>query len=229
MLWFAIGTAAVAPGVALLTYFYLKDKYDSEPLHMVIKIFLLGFLIVLPIMILQRGMTHWLGDNSFIESFLVSAGVEELIKWFVLYHMIYNHMEFDEPYDGIVYATAVSLGFATVENVIFALAHQASVGTLLVRALLPVSGHAMFGVIMGYYFGRSKFSTGWKSRRFMIFSLLLPVFWHGVYDWILNYTTQYWLWYIIPLMAFLWFGGIGKMYRANDRSPFRLTEAGGSD
>ncbi|MNR96463.1 Protease PrsW [compost metagenome] len=229
MLWLAIGTAAVAPGVALLTYFYLKDKYDSEPLHMVIKIFLLGFLIVLPIMILQRGMTHWLGDNSFVESFLVSAGIEELIKWFVLYHMIYNHMEFDEPYDGIVYATAVSLGFATVENVIFALAHQASVGTLLVRALLPVSGHAMFGVIMGYYLGRSKFSEGRKSHKFLIFSLLLPVFWHGVYDWILNYTTQYWIWYIIPLMAFLWFGGIGKMYRANDRSPFRLTEAGGSD
>ncbi|RUT36106.1 PrsW family intramembrane metalloprotease [Paenibacillus zeisoli] len=229
MLWFAIGTAAVAPGVALLTYFYLKDRYDAEPLHMVIKIFLLGFLIVLPIMILQRGMTHWLGDNSFVESFLVSAGIEELIKWFVLYHMIYNHMEFDEPYDGIVYATAVSLGFATVENVIFALAHQASVGTLLVRALLPVSGHAMFGVIMGYYLGRAKFSEGRRSHKFLIFSLLLPVFWHGVYDWILNYTTQYWIWYIIPLMAFLWFGGIGKMYRANDRSPFRLTEAGGSD
>ncbi|GIP20137.1 MULTISPECIES: glutamic-type intramembrane protease PrsW [Paenibacillus] len=229
MLWLAIGTAAVAPGIALLTYFYLKDKYDAEPLHMVIKIFLLGFLIVLPIMILQRGMTNLLGHNSFVESFLVSAGIEELIKWFVLYHMIYNHMEFDEPYDGIVYATAVSLGFATVENVIFGVFHQASVGTLLVRALLPVSGHAMFGVIMGYYFGRSKFSKGWKSRRFMLFSLILPIFWHGTYDWILNYTTQYWIWYIIPLMAFLWYGGIGKMYRANDRSPFRLTEAGRSD
>ncbi|USB34746.1 glutamic-type intramembrane protease PrsW [Paenibacillus sp. YPG26] len=229
MLWLAIGTAAVAPGVALLTYFYLKDKYDSEPLHMVIKIFLLGFLIVLPIMILQRGMTYWLGSHSLVESFLVSAGIEELIKWFVLYHMIYNHMEFDEPYDGIVYATAVSLGFATVENVIFALAHQASVDVLLVRALLPVSGHAMFGVIMGYYLGRSKFSVGHKRHKFLLFSLLMPVFWHGVYDWILNYTTQYWIWYIIPLMAFLWFGGIGKMYRANDRSPFRLTEAGGSD
>ncbi|WP_433946411.1 glutamic-type intramembrane protease PrsW [Paenibacillus sp. SN-8-1] len=229
MLWLAIGTAAVAPGVALLTYFYLKDKYDSEPLHMVIKIFLLGFLIVLPIMILQRGMTRWLGDNSFVESFLVSAGIEELIKWFVLYHMIYNHMEFDEPYDGIVYATAVSLGFATVENVIYAVAYHASVSTLLVRALLPVSGHAMFGVIMGYYLGRSKFSEGGKGRKFLIFSLFLPIFWHGVYDWILGYTTQYWIWYIIPLMAFLWFGGIGKMYRANDRSPFRLTEAGGSD
>ncbi|MBP1999515.1 RsiW-degrading membrane proteinase PrsW (M82 family) [Paenibacillus shirakamiensis] len=229
MLFFSIGTAAVAPGIALLTYFYLKDKYDSEPLHMVIKIFLLGFLIVLPIMILQRGLTIWLGENSFVDAFVISAGIEELVKWFVLYHMIYNHMEFDEPYDGIVYATAVSLGFASVENVIFALYHQATMGTLLIRALLPVSGHAMFGVIMGYYLGRSKFPGTKTTRWFMACSLILPIFWHGVYDWILENITQYWLWYTVPLMAFLWFGGIGKMYRANSRSPFRLTQAGRGD
>ncbi|WP_138492980.1 glutamic-type intramembrane protease PrsW [Paenibacillus pinistramenti] len=231
MLWFSIGTAALAPGIALLTYFYLKDKYDTEPLHMVIKIFLLGFLIVFPIMILQRGLTLWLGDNSFVYAFLISAGIEELVKWFVLYHMIYNHTEFDEPYDGIVYAAAVSLGFATIENVLFGLTHQASVGALLIRALLPVSGHAMFGVIMGYYLGRAKFSKGSRSRtgRYLLYSLMIPVFWHGVYDWVLNNITEYWLWYIVPLMAFLWYGGLGKITRANSRSPFRAMEASSRD
>ncbi|WP_223066609.1 glutamic-type intramembrane protease PrsW [Paenibacillus caui] len=229
MLWFSIGTAAVAPGIALLTYFYLKDKYDAEPLHMVMKLFFVGFLIVFPIMILQRGMLLWMGDNSFVYAFVISAGVEELVKWFVLYHMIYNHTEFDEPYDGIVYAAAVSLGFATVENVLFALTHQASVGTLVIRALLPVSGHAMFGVIMGYYLGRAKFSKGQKTGRFLAYSLVLPIFWHGVYDWILNNITQYWLWYAVPLMAYLWYAGYGKISRANSRSPFRAMEAGTRD
>ncbi|MNZ76510.1 Protease PrsW [compost metagenome] len=229
MLFFSIATAAVAPGIALLTYFYLKDKYDAEPLHMVIKVFCLGFLIVLPVMIVQRGLSMWLGDGSLVTAFAISAGVEEALKWFVLFHMIYNHTEFDEPYDGILYAAAISLGFASVENVIFALASHASISTMLIRALLPVSGHAMFGVMMGYYLGRAKFSTGWKSRKFLIYSLVLPMFWHGVYDWVLENVTQYWLWYIVPLMAFLWYGGIGKMYRANNRSPFRLTGAGRQD
>jgi protease PrsW len=229
LLWLSIGMAAVAPGIALLTYFYLKDKYDTEPLHMVIKIFLVGFLIVFPIMILQRGLVLWLGDNSFVYAFLISAGIEELVKWFVLYHMIYNHTEFDEPYDGIVYAAAVSLGFATIENVLFGLTHQASVGSLLIRALLPVSGHAMFGVIMGYYLGRAKFSKGRKIGRYLLFSLLIPVFWHGVYDWVLDNLAQYWLWYAVPLMAFLWYGGIGKMTRAISRSPFRPAEASSRD
>lgn len=229
MLFFSIATAAVAPGIALLTYIYLKDKYDAEPLHMVIKVFLLGFLIVFPVMIVQRGLSIWLGDHALVTAFGISAGVEEFLKWFVLFHMIYNHTEFDEPYDGILYAAAISLGFATVENVIFALASHASIGTLLIRALLPVSGHAMFGVMMGYYLGRAKFSSGWKSRKFLLYSLMLPLFWHGVYDWILDNVSQYWIWYIVPLMAFLWYGGIGKMVRANNRSPFRVTEASGQD
>jgi len=229
LLIFSILTAAVAPGIALLTYFYLRDKYDAEPLQMVLKVFLIGFLVILPVMILQRGLTIWLGDGPIVQAFVVSAGVEEALKWSVLFYLIYHHTEFDEPYDGILYATAISLGFATVENVIYAFASHATLGTMMVRALLPVSGHAMFGVMMGYYLGRAKFSTGWSNRKYLIFSLLLPLFWHGVYDWILDNLSQYWIWYIVPLMAFFWYGGLGKIYRATKRSPFRLTEAGGQD
>lgn len=222
MLVFSIVASALAPGLALLTYFYLKDRYDQEPLHIVVKIFLLGFLIVFPVMILQRGMILWLGDNPVVHSLFISAGVEELLKWFVLYHLIFNHTEFDEPYDGILYATAISLGFATVENIMYAWYSQAAFGPMMIRALLPVSGHAMFGVIMGYYFGHAKFSGGKSSRVFLLLSLLLPWMWHGLYDLILSMMTHYWLWFIIPLMVLLWYGGMGKVSRANNRSPFRL-------
>ncbi|MGM1046068.1 MAG: glutamic-type intramembrane protease PrsW [Bacillota bacterium] len=222
MLVFSIIASALAPGLALLTYFYLKDRYDQEPLHIVVKIFLLGFLIVFPVMILQRGMILWFGDNPVVNSLLISAGVEELLKWFVLYHLIFNHIEFDEPYDGILYATAISLGFATVENVMYAWYSQAAFGPMMIRALLPVSGHAMFGVIMGYYIGHAKFTDGKSSRGFLLLSLLLPWMWHGLYDLILSMMTHYWLWFIIPLMVLLWYGGMGKISRANNRSPFRM-------
>lgn len=222
MLVFSIIASALAPGLALLTYFYLKDRYDQEPLHMVVKVFLLGFLIVFPVMIVQRGMILWLGDNPVVESLIISAGVEELLKWFVLYHLIFNHTEFDEPYDGILYATAISLGFATVENIMYAWYSQAAFGPMLIRALLPVSGHAMFGIIMGYYFGHAKFPGTKPNRVFLILSLLLPWMWHGLYDLILNMMANYWLWFIIPLMVLLWYGGMGKISRANNRSPFRF-------
>ena len=94
--------------------------------------------------------------SLFLLAFAISAGVEELVKWFVLYHIIYNHTEFDEPYDGIVYAVAISLGFATVENVLYAIYQPATFGTLLVRALLPVSGHALVRGYDGVLFGKSQ-------------------------------------------------------------------------
>nr|WP_281363490.1 glutamic-type intramembrane protease PrsW [Paenibacillus lemnae] len=219
---FSVIASALAPGLALMTYFYLKDKYDQEPLHVVIKMFLLGFLIVIPVLILQRGMMLWLGDGPVVESLLISAGVEEVLKWFVLYHLIYNHVEFDEPYDSILYATAISLGFATVENILYAWYSQAAFGPMLIRALLPVSGHAMFGVIMGYYIGRAKFSGHETRRKFLLLSLFLPWMYHGIYDLILNVLTHSWIWFIIPLMVLLWYGGMGKITRANNRSPFRM-------
>ena len=222
MLLFSILTAAVAPGISLLTYFYLKDRYEAEPVHMVARVFFLGVLIVLPVMVIQRGLLLLWGDHPIFFAFAISAGVEELFKWFVLYHIIYNHTEFDEPYDGILYAVAISLGFATVENVLYAVIEQGSVGTLLVRALLPVSGHALFGITMGYYAGKAKFLQKPLGRKFLLLAIAAPIVEHGVYDWIMGSGTTYWVWFIVPLMGYLWIKGMRKIKRANARSPFAL-------
>ena len=189
---------------------------------MVIRMFVVGALIVLPIAVIQRGLAIGLGEEPFAYAFVISAGVEEAVKWFVLYHMIYNHTEFDEPYDGIVYAVAISLGFATLENVLFALLQPATIGSLLVRALLPVSGHALFAVMMGYYLGRAKFelSRG-KTRLDLALSLSLPIFWHGLFDYILLKMATYWALLMVPLMAYLWYRGAVKVRSANADSPLR--------
>ena len=41
------------------------------------------------------------------------------MKYLVLRWYNYPHDEFDEPYDGIMYAVAASLGFAAIENVMY--------------------------------------------------------------------------------------------------------------
>jgi RsiW-degrading membrane proteinase PrsW (M82 family) len=222
MLWVSVLAAAIVPGIALLAYFYWKDRYDAEPLPIVLKMFLTGVLIVIPIMIVQRGLMMIWGDHPFTFSFVISAGVEEFFKWFVLYHIIFNHTEFDEPYDGIVYAVAVSLGFATLENVLYAFLQPATMGTLMMRALLPVSGHALFGVFMGYSLGRAKFSTGKKIRLHLWLALLLPIVWHGLYDYLLLTVPSTWYWLVVPFMFLLWFRGMRNVNRANAVSPFRL-------
>lgn len=220
MMTLSVLTAAIAPGIALLSYFYLKDRYDSEPIGMVIRVFMFGALLVFPIMMLQRALVLGFGENPFVFSFLFSSGIEELLKWFVVYYVIYKHVEFDEPYDGIVYAVAVSLGFATVENVIYSLLNFTSFSNLLMRALLPVSGHALFGVMMGYHLGRAKFQPS-SEKKHLLFSVGLPVFFHGVFDYIILISKSNWMWLMLPLMIFLWILGLWKVKHANARSPFR--------
>jgi len=206
-------TAAAAPGVALLMYFYLKDRYEFEPIGSVAKMFVLGILIVFPTMVLQRGFVLGFGDNPFFFSFGVSASIEEFIKWFLVYYLIYRNMTIKHSYDAIVYATSVSLGFATMENVLYTLYYQPNISALISRALLPVSGHALFGVVMGYYFGRAKY-VWTKERKYIAYSLWMPILWHGAFDYILLAGKQ-WLWLIFPFMALLWAKSLLSVNRAN--------------
>lgn len=208
---FGILSAGIAPGLALLSYFYLKDQYESEPFSMVFKTFMSGALLVFPIMFIQHVMeTEHLIDSSMISAFLTSGLLEEFFKWFILFYTVYQHVNFDEPYDGIVYGVSISLGFATVENILylFALGIEHAIG----RALLPVSSHALFGVIMGYYIGKVKFSATLR-KKWLILSLFVPFLLHGTYDYILI-TFKYWPYLMVPFMIFLWWLGMRKVKKA---------------
>lgn len=208
-------SAGIAPGLALLSYFYLKDEYESEPISLVFKAFILGALLVFPIMFFQYVIeVENLVDSNFVKAFFTAGLLEEFFKWFILFYTVYHHVEFDEPYDGIVYGAAVSLGFATAENIFYLIAYglEYAIG----RALLPVSSHALFGVIMGYYLGKGKFSHTIKER-WIILSLLVPFMLHGTYDFILI-SFEDWLLFIFPFMIFLWWLALRKVKTARSLS-----------
>ncbi|MBA9027227.1 MULTISPECIES: glutamic-type intramembrane protease PrsW [Bacillaceae] len=215
-------TAGIAPGLALLCYFYLKDQYDSEPVSAVLKTFLYGVSLVLPIMFLQYVLqTENVFTSQFGEAFLKASLLEEFIKWFFLLYIIYPFAVFDEPYDGIVYGVSVSLGFATMENILYLIAN--GVEHALGRAILPVSSHALFGVIMGYYLGKAKFSNTHK-KLFLFLSLSVTVFLHGMYDFILL-TDRFWIYLILPFMIFLWWLALKKVKSARLLSEFHETRS----
>ncbi|MFD1738578.1 glutamic-type intramembrane protease PrsW [Bacillus salitolerans] len=205
----AIITAGIAPGVALLSYFYLKDQYEAEPIYMVFRSFIFGAILVFPIMFIQYVLSvEDILQSGLLKAFVATSFLEEFFKWFILYFIAYKHGEFDELYDGIVYGVAVSLGFATVENILYLFAH--GVDMAFGRALLPVSSHALFGVIMGYYIGKGKFSTNQTKRKYIYLSLFIPFFLHGIYDYII-YSIEKWIIVIVPFMIFLWWLGLRKV------------------
>lgn len=207
---FALISAGVAPGIALLSYFYLKDEYETEPLSFVLRIFTMGALLVFPIMFIQYVFrAEGIAASTAVRAFFLSGLLEEFVKWFVVYFFVYDHREFDEPYDGIVYSASVSLGFATMENILYLLAN--GVGFAVTRALLPVSSHALFAVIMGFYFGKAKFTS--KKRRYLFLAFLLSFLLHGMYDFILL-TQEKWSYYMVPFMLLLWWFALRKVKQA---------------
>ncbi|WNC17226.1 glutamic-type intramembrane protease PrsW [Brevibacillus brevis] len=214
--------AAVAPGIAILSYFYLRDSLEPEPISMVIRSFIFGVLLVIPVMVIQYIMQNeWNWRDGIVAEVFQSAVVEEFFKWMVIFFTAYKHVEFDEPYDGIVYAVAVSLGFATLENLFYLIINGMDIA--LWRALLPVSSHALFAVWMGYYLGLAKFSkSAVKERVFLWVSVALPIGLHALYNAIFL-SVQNWLVVIVPFMLILWWQGLKKVQRAHDFGSKKLS------
>lgn len=79
---FAIISAGIAPGIALLSYFYLKDQYDNEPVHMVLRSFFLGVVLVFPTMFIQYVLEKENvggGSFSFLFIFRVFGGIIKMV------------------------------------------------------------------------------------------------------------------------------------------------------
>lgn len=99
---------------------------------------------------------------------------------------IWRDKNFDEYFDGIVYATFIGLGFACVENIEYVF--MFGFGTGVVRALLSVPGHFLFGVVMGYFLSMAKFHPE-KRGTYLISGLLLAMIAHGLFDWLLMVSS----------------------------------------
>lgn len=208
----AILSAGIAPTFALMSFIYLKDRF-TEPFSLILKTFILGALLVFPIMFIQYALTiENVSGNNFIQSFLEVGFIEEFFKWFIFMYVIYHHTEFDAHYDGIVYAVSISLGFATVENFLYLLTN--GIEYAFTRALFPVSSHALFGVIMGYHFGKAKVNSSYKKWNIAL-ALVLPFILHSSYNYILKSITSNWLTLLIPFMIVLWIIGLRRVKAAN--------------
>ena len=181
--------AAVAPVFALIFYIYFHDKHEKEPIGLLIASFILGAVVSIIITMILYGVTTVfipLKDKysiveQFIQAFIVVATVEEFSKYILLRYYAQPKVEFDEPYDGIMYSVMISLGFAATENILYVI--DGGLETALLRSITAVPAHAVFGILMGYYVGKAKFS---KRRISMnLRGLMLAILFHGAYDFFL--------------------------------------------
>jgi RsiW-degrading membrane proteinase PrsW (M82 family) len=184
VLFLITAVSAVVPSILLIWYFWARDV-DPEPGRVLWATFGLGVLSIIPVLMVELPLAKLIklvGDpfvQGTLEGFLGAAAPEEAFKLLVLLVYCDRHPAFDEPMDGIVYGAVASLGFATLENVLYV--GGGGLGVAIMRALTAVPGHAFYGAILGYYVGQAKFFPA-QRRRLILTGFLLATAMHGIYD-----------------------------------------------
>jgi len=181
-------TLALAPICFFFTLVYVRDELEREPLWMLIKSFILGALVTIPVGLYQSlyevDFQTLFGSSQLSVMgvmFLIVALSEELGKYFVLRVFVYPRKNFNEPFDGIMYGAAVSLGFAALENVLYVAQYGAATG--LIRMVTAIPLHTATGIFMGYFLGLAKFEPeGWLRRWHNVKGLIAAILLHGLYN-----------------------------------------------
>ena len=195
---------AIAPGVFIMTFIYLKDRYEREPAALLWKSFFYGVASVVVTLGLSSAIYPLVKidpvsvSDQAISAFLLVALVEEFSKFIFIRGVLYQNENFNEPFDGIVYSVMVGMGFATLENIMYVLDGGFGVGFL--RMFTAVPAHASFAVLMGFFLGKAKFGS--NSLFYSGLALLSATLLHGAYDFFffLNFVPGIWIGGVVSLV-----------------------------
>lgn len=213
--------AALLPSFVLLVYIYKKDKADKEPFGLLALLFILGCVSCLPALIMEIVLGKFVPFSEysvahiFIDNYFVVALSEELCKFLMLFLVTRKNKNFNCLFDGVIYAVVVSLGFATLENVLYVVSpaltqNQPAIDgfqTAIGRAIISIPGHTFFGIMMGYFYTFWHLNSNLsvvekkyaqmglidqiipeksKPGTYIAMALLVPIAMHGTFDFLLS-------------------------------------------
>jgi len=188
-----IGFAA-APAVLWLGYFRAQDSQDGDPIPRVLVMFLAGALIAGPVAsfaievalapdVAGAPVFDRFGSERLVTAFLVVALAQELCKYAVVRYTVYPLPDLGNPVDGLVYMTAVGLGFATFRShqYLSDLDGQVVLSIGAARVVVTTIGHACFAAVQGLAIGWAKFAsrTPWRRSLVLLAGLLGAVLLNG--------------------------------------------------
>jgi len=229
--------STILPPIILGLIIWKTDRF-KEPGHLLVASFLIGFAISLPLDLLIH-ITHdviapalnlnlgteepSVADYAFMH-FFRAAFLEEGLKFALLIFFCVRLADLNEPMDAIIYAAAIGLGYATMENIGYLYNELGKCADQDCWAWETVKGryyplimHFGFAVVMGFFLSQSLFREQevFKKRVSTILALLVPVVFHGSY----NYLSA---WDVFPVLTLVFIIGIFYYYRIEQSK--RITE-----
>lgn len=183
----------VVPALFWAAYHYHKDRHLPEPISHLLLAFALGILAAGISRLLYMGLEPLglrfdagaLADTSaaglLAYALLAIGPIEELSKLVPFVLVVLRFKEFDEPLDGIIYASFIGLGYAAVENWQY-LQYLTLTGALARGFASPVV-HIVFASIWGHWIAQAHLN-GRSIVLPLLASLAVAAGLHGIYDYL---------------------------------------------
>lgn len=175
-----------------IDYFRMLDIFKKSSVGVIISQFILGALMILPIMawvrwapdfhLVQEGDDAW----GVILHQVVEVGmVEEFLKFlpFVL-SFVFIKKYLEEPIDYVMVICASALGFSAIENVMYFMDSPGV--TLASRALFSTVSHLFNTSLLAYAVIRWKFKNDGVAIVWFLFCYLLASLSHGIFNSLLS-------------------------------------------
>jgi RsiW-degrading membrane proteinase PrsW (M82 family) len=177
---------ALVPAGLWLTFFYLQDRLEPEPVGQVARVGVIGLALAgaigIPLTNSVFRVQDWLyrDTGTMILGSLLIGAIETFIIYATVRYFIFDSPDFDERTDGVVYGTAAGLGYATAINLSLILTSGGSAlgGTEIYVAEVALA-YAAFGGLIGYFLGHAKLERDpiwWVPAGFVLTVLLNGLF-----------------------------------------------------
>jgi len=215
----------ILPSLVWLSYYLRKDLHP-EPKRTILKLFIYGALLTIPVFIVQVGLSELLNQvkmsgildgwpiiADILKWFVVIAFTEEFLKYFVVRQVIIKESTLDEPLDIMLYMVVVALGFAAVENMLYLFSPidhnylnvnkllETTIAISFIRFIGATFLHTLCSALIGYFLAIASLRD--RKRKLLVGSgILLASLLHGLYDFSII-TLARPMNFIVPLLIIM--------------------------
>lgn len=174
--------AGLVPSLVWLSFFYVLDREEPEPLGIVALAFCAG---IIGQIIFSQFLGNIVFDTSswtlnknalfLIHTLFIQGALPAVTIYMIVRYVFYPMAEFDEPVDGMMYGAFSGTGYALMMTMsdVFS-AGEVSLYFLVVSLLFRLAIFSSLGALIGYFFGIARFNEKQKTRYF-VYALVLSL------------------------------------------------------
>jgi RsiW-degrading membrane proteinase PrsW (M82 family) len=185
--WIGIGVLlALAPLIFWLVFSWWPERFAPQPRMRLLPVVIIGALaanaVGIPLINQFFQVDRWLPLSSAaarIVGYMFTVGiVQEVIKYLVVRYVVWPDL-FRVRLDGVAYAVACAVGYATIVNVDYVFSSSASPDAVALRVFSTMALHTATALILG--FGFAELCFGFPSAFLMMLMVALCALLTGIF------------------------------------------------